>query len=223
MKSRARASGEPVNRSPITATEAAPLAITSGARSSVIPPIATTGKPAASASARGLAYDLQADGFVAGRLRARAKHGTDRKIGNWRRDRRLPLRPGMRRQAEQRRRAKDLPRVSRREILLPDVQSVRAGDGGDIRAIVHDHGAAGTIRFVNDGPGQVEKRTAVPALDAKLDAPDPGRQERTRDVERRAAGAGARLCVDDRVEPGQMQLRQIQRGPWSWAWRQSVP
>jgi hypothetical protein len=96
--------------------------------------------------------------------------------------------------------------VSRREIVLPDVQSVRGGDGGDIGAIVHDHGAAGTIRFVHDGPGQIQKRTAVPALDAKLDAPDPGRQERTRHVERRAAGAGARLRVDDRVELRQIQL-----------------
>ena len=51
-----RVSGEPVSKSPITATAAAPLAITSGARSSVIPPMATTGRPAAEASAETLAY-----------------------------------------------------------------------------------------------------------------------------------------------------------------------
>jgi len=72
------------------------------------------------------------------------------------------LRPRMRRQADERRRAKYLSCVSRRQIVLPHVQTMRAGDRGDVGAIVHDHGAAGTIRLVNDGPGQIEKRTAVP-------------------------------------------------------------
>ena len=78
-----RASGLPVDsRSEMTATAAAPARITSGARSRVIPPIATIGfvQPACSKNPRGLAHERHADVAVSRFLRRRAEDRPHRNI-----------------------------------------------------------------------------------------------------------------------------------------------
>ena len=67
----------PVNRSPITATDAAPASSTARAVSSVMPPIATIGSRR---PRRGIGDELEPDGLVARVLRDGAEHRTDRNV-----------------------------------------------------------------------------------------------------------------------------------------------
>ena len=63
----------------MTATDAAPASMTSAARSSVIPPMATTGLPRVPACARRVPDAIEPDGVVAGLLRA-----SSRRPARWR-------------------------------------------------------------------------------------------------------------------------------------------
>ena len=208
---RTRASGSSVSRSVMTATDAAPASMTRGAVSSVMPPIATTGSPAAAAQPAAAATAREPDRLVAGGLGRRREDRADREIGDRLRQRARRSDPAV--CVEKPTIASgpiDAPDVSRRQVVLADVHAVGAGQHGDVGAIVDDQLRRRAARASSAiaRPRARETRRSRGSWRAAAAAGAAG-QERARDVVGAPSGARADVDIDDGVEDGKRARDQF--------------
>ena len=184
----------------MTATEAAPAATTAGAVSSVIPPMAATGRPAAARAARRTA--IEADRGVAGVLRAGGVDGADREIADRLGQRGFELRRVVGGEADDGVRSEQLADDARGQVVLANVHAVGAGHQGDVAAVVDDDPRAAPRRRGDDSARPVDEGPGGDARRAQLHEAGAGVEVGAGEVDRRPAGAGRRARVDDGVEPG---------------------
>jgi hypothetical protein len=84
------------------------------------------------------------------------------------------------------------------------VDSVGAGENGDIGPIVDDDLRPLRPCGRNDLPRERQERTRLELLRAQLKEADAGVEERAREIERLVAAHARQLDVQDRVKPGKV-------------------
>ena len=183
---RTRASGLPsTSRSLITATLSAPAPMTAGALSSAMPPIATSGRPAARAALAASAYAVETDRRVVGRLRPRVEHRADREVTYRLTNRGIHLFLCVGRQTDHRRLADEVTNQGWREVVLPDVHAVRSAQPCDIGTVVDDHVRVRPVRQRHDCRRRVEQPFAWRRLRAKLQERGAPTEKRRRHIDHR--------------------------------------
>ena len=175
---------------------------TAAARSSVMPPIATSGRPCGACAAGRLARRGRGRPH-----RSRSPSSRCRRPGRSRRSEigsRQSPRRAARACASTVRRWRPSPTMrpdlGGRQILLSDVHAGRAGQPRDVGAIVHDDLAPPADARSTIAAGCVEQRRDERLLGADLQQRRAAVQTRRREVDERPAGARADVGVADRVE-----------------------
>ena len=206
----------------MTATLDAPAAQTDAAVSSVMPPMATTGRPfdrrAASVTC------ARPYGGVAGVLRARAEHRSDRDVADGlgrrlfdllTRVRGKPDRPpsGPSRRPDRR----------RGKIVLAHVHACGPRHQCKVRPVVHDHERRHTAAPAPANlVAQIEETIGGQILGANLDATGAAVQEGTRQLLGCQPARSETRHVDDGVERRVMSSGCIRQAGFLWLWHEPI-
>ena len=207
--SRTRCSGSPVrSKSLITATDVAPASITRAAVSTVMPPIASSGRFRAAVrfaatrtrSSRARSAQLWATVFVPRGLRGRAEDRSDRDVADRAFHCPRDLSVGMCRDADHCTIADHSPRVPWRQIVLPHVHPVGIRETRDIAAIVDDDNGAGAVSARHDRRCRVEHCRGRHRLRTQLQEARSAAEVGVGEVHRRPPGLRCAVGIDDRVQ-----------------------
>lgn len=115
--------------------------------------------------------ETEPDGRVTGVLRRGTEDRPDGKVGDRLAECRVDLRDGVGRESNDCRRAEQPTGISRREILLTDMNARRFGQRSQVCAVVHDDRRLVRHRGLNERVAEVEKRTGRHMFGAKLEKP----------------------------------------------------
>ncbi len=214
----------------MTATEAAPAAMTAGAVSSVMPPIATTGRPDCAGATARLGDGLESNRVVAGGLCRRAVGRSNREIGNRLAQGRIDLIDRVGGEADDRVRSGDSADVGRGEIVLADVDVPGPHQPGNVGPIVDHQNRPGAGGVFGDRLGELQERSAWERLRSQLQQPGPAGEKRARQGVRLPTARGAHLDIDNGVERRERDrhdagsvVRRFRRARSRAAWAGSAP
>jgi hypothetical protein len=101
--------------------------------------------------------------------------------------------------------ADDAAHVVHRQIVLPDMDAVGAGESREIGAVVDDQPRAGRAGHRDGGVGQPQARTAREALVAQLDERRAPLEQRRQHRQRIEPARAAEIDVNQRVDGREAQ------------------